>query len=80
MPLLAPLNTVAQKQNKKAKKYRRSIYISQDLPMGTLLQPEHIKIIRPSLGLAPKHWNEVIGRKLSADVQLGQPLSWDLLD
>ncbi|WP_231872561.1 pseudaminic acid synthase [Marinomonas gallaica] len=64
----------------KAKKYRRSIYIAQDLPAGTLLRPEHIKIIRPSLGLAPKHWNEVIGRTLSADVQLGQPLSWDILD
>ncbi|MEC8081430.1 MAG: pseudaminic acid synthase [Pseudomonadota bacterium] len=64
----------------KAKKYRRSIYIAQDLPAGTLVQPEHIKIIRPSLGLAPKHWNEVIGRTLNTDVQLGQPLSWDLLN
>lgn len=64
----------------KAKKYRRSIYLAQDLSAGTVLQPEHIKIIRPSLGLAPKHWNDVLGKTLSSNVQLGQPLSWDLLN
>ncbi|WP_067099942.1 pseudaminic acid synthase [Marinomonas atlantica] len=64
----------------KAKKYRRSIYLAQDLSAGTVLQPEHIKIIRPSLGLAPKHWNNVLGKTLSSNVQLGQPLSWDLLN
>ncbi|REG84843.1 pseudaminic acid synthase [Marinomonas pollencensis] len=64
----------------KAKKYRRSIYITQDLPAGTVLSDQHLKIIRPSLGLAPKHWSEVMGRTLSSDVQKGQPLFWELLD
>lgn len=64
----------------KAKKYRRSIYLTQNLAAGTVIQPEHIKIIRPSLGLAPKYWADVVGRVLSRDVKLGEPLSWDLLD
>ncbi|GAA0830656.1 MULTISPECIES: pseudaminic acid synthase [Marinomonas] len=64
----------------KAKKYRRSIYITQDLPSGTVLSDQHLKIIRPSLGLAPKHWSEVVGRTLASDVQKGQPLFWDLME
>lgn len=63
-----------------AKKYRRSIYITQDLPSGTVLSDQHLKIIRPSLGLAPKHWPDVLGRVLLFDVQKGQPLLWDLME
>lgn len=63
----------------KAKKYRRSIYLSKDVPAGTYLTPEHIQIIRPALGLAPKHWDDVLGRKLAQDVTVGQPLTWELL-
>ncbi|WP_063333221.1 pseudaminic acid synthase [Marinomonas sp. TW1] len=62
-----------------AKKYRRSIYLTKDLPAGTQLTEEHLKIIRPAFGLAPKHWSEVLGKTLSVDVQKGQPLAWDLL-
>lgn len=68
------------KSEQAAKKYRRSIYLTQDLPAGTVLSDQHLKIIRPSLGLAPKHWNDVIGRTLSMNVQRGQPLDWDLME
>ncbi|TYL47153.1 pseudaminic acid synthase [Marinomonas sp. IMCC 4694] len=62
-----------------AKKYRRSIYVATDLPAGTVLTDAHLKIIRPSLGLAPKYWPEVLGKTLSTDVQKGQPLAWDMM-
>jgi N-acetylneuraminate synthase len=62
-----------------AKKYRRSIYVATDLPAGTVLSETHLKIIRPSLGLAPKHWPEVLGKTLIADAHKGQPLAWDMM-
>lgn len=62
-----------------AKKYRRSIYVAVDLPAGTILTEEHLKIIRPSFGLAPKHWPEVLGKTLMEDAQKGQPLAWDMM-
>ncbi|BFM50864.1 pseudaminic acid synthase [Marinomonas sp. THO17] len=62
-----------------AKKYRRSIYIAENLPAGTVLSEAHLKIIRPSLGLAPKHWSQVLGKTLSQDVKKGQPLDWNLM-
>ncbi|RBO84887.1 pseudaminic acid synthase [Marinomonas aquiplantarum] len=62
-----------------AKKYRRSIYLTKDLPAGTELTEDHLKIIRPAFGLAPKHWSEVLGKTLAVNVKKGQPLAWDLL-
>ena len=62
-----------------AKKYRRSIYVAVDLPAGTVLTEDHLKIIRPSFGLAPKHWPDVVGKTLSVAVQKGQPLAWDMM-
>ncbi|AEF55812.1 pseudaminic acid synthase [Marinomonas posidonica] len=62
-----------------AKKYRRSIYLTKDLPAGTELTENHLQIIRPAFGLAPKHWPKVLGKTLSVDVKKGQPLAWDLL-
>ena len=63
-----------------AKKYRRSIYIAQDLPAGTVLGEAHLKIIRPSFGLAPKYWPEVLGKVLKVDAIKGQPLAWNMME
>lgn len=63
-----------------AKKYRRSIYVAQDLPAGTILNEAHLKIIRPSLGLAPKHWPDVLGKTLKVDAPKGQPLAWNMME
>ena len=63
-----------------SKKYRRSIYVASDLPSGTVLSEKHLQIIRPSLGLAPKHWPDVLGKKLISNVQKGQPLAWDMME
>lgn len=61
------------------KKYRRSIYISKDSKAGDVLDSANVQIIRPSLGLAPKHWSEVLGKKLKIDVQKGEALDWSML-
>ncbi|WP_350154009.1 SAF domain-containing protein [Marinovum algicola] len=36
--------------------------------------------IRPGLGLAPRHYDVLLGRKVGRDVKRGTPMSWDLLD
>ncbi|XOV79326.1 MAG: pseudaminic acid synthase [Aestuariibacter sp.] len=63
----------------KAKKYRRSIYVSRDVKHGELITTQHIKIVRPAFGLAPKHKETVIGMTATQDIKAGTPLSWQLL-
>lgn len=58
--------------------FKRSIYISEDLKAGDVLTEENIRIIRPGRGLAPKHYEEVLGKTLKVDAQKGTPVSFDL--
>lgn len=58
---------------------RRSIYIVADLKAGDVLTTENLRRIRPGLGMAPKYWDEILGRTLKQDVTKGTPMSWDLI-
>ncbi len=60
----------------KSKHYRRSIFVSQALKKGDVLSVDNLKIVRPASGLAPKHWDHVIGKVAKRDLPLGTPLSW----
>lgn len=59
--------------------YRRSLYIAQDMKAGEVLTAENLRRIRPGLGLAPKHYEQLLGRKVKMDVKKGTALSWDIL-
>lgn len=60
-----------------AKQYRRSIYVSQDIKAGDVLSKSNLKIVRPAFGLAPRHWQDVIGKVASTDLARGTALSWE---
>jgi len=60
-------------------KFRRSLYFVGELKAGQLIEPEHIRSIRPGFGLAPKHYSEVIGKKVKRQVVRGDRVSWDIL-
>jgi pseudaminic acid synthase len=62
-----------------SKKYRRSIYLSQDLLKGEILTTQNTQIIRPGFGLAPKFHEQILGQKINKNSCKGTALSWDLL-
>ena len=59
--------------------FRRSIYISSDLSKGTILGKNNLRIVRPGLGLHPKYYDIVLGRKINKDVKKGTALTWDII-
>lgn len=63
-----------------SKVFRRSIYFVRDLPVGSVLGPRDIRRIRPGLGLAPKHFEELLGKRLKVAVRRGMATGWDLFD
>ncbi len=68
------------KNEQASKKYRRSIYCSKDAKCGDVLTEYNIKIVRPGFGLAPKYFEQLLGKKLNQSITRGMPLSWDLVD
>jgi len=60
--------------------FRRSLYAVKDIAAGEELTPENVRSIRPGYGLAPKHYDAVLGRRAKVDIPRGTPLAWDLLE
>lgn len=57
-------------------KFRRSLFVVEDIRKGEVFTENHIRSIRPGHGLAPKHWDAVIGRTAKMSVKRGTPLQW----
>ncbi|MGV7214029.1 pseudaminic acid synthase [Bradyrhizobium sp. UFLA05-112] len=59
--------------------FRRSLYVAEDLAAGDVLTESNLRIVRPGLGLSPKYFETLIGKRVGRDVRRGTPMSWDLL-
>lgn len=58
----------------------RSLFVSKDVKAGDIISDDNIKSVRPNAGLHTKYYGEVIGKKWAADVKMGEPLSWDMIE
>lgn len=77
---LGIVQTEVQAIEEKSLLFKRSIYASQDIAAGEKLNESNLKIIRPALGLAPKHWEQVQGKKAKTAILKGQPISWEIIE
>ena len=59
--------------------FRRSLYIAEAMQAGDILTRGNLRSVRPGFGLAPKHFEAVLGLPVARDIAAGTPLSWDLL-
>ncbi len=59
--------------------FRRSLYVVEDMKVGDTFTAKNLRAIRPGYGLAPKFYDEVIGKKVKRDVARGTALSHDLI-
>jgi len=67
-------------QEKASLKFRRSLYITENMKAGEVLTKENLRVIRPGYGLPPKYFDLLLGKRVIKNVKKGTPLSWDLLD
>jgi pseudaminic acid synthase len=56
---------------------RRSIYVSADIVAGTVLSSENVKVVRPSFGLHPRYYDQVLGKPVKRDLRCGDRLGWE---
>ena len=58
---------------------RRSLYIGKDMKAGDVLTEENLRRVRPGLGLPPKFYDKLLGRRVNRDLTKGTPVSWDIV-
>lgn len=69
------LGTVDYEVNLQNRKFARSLYVVKDIRKGEIFTPENVRSIRPSNGLHPKYYDEILGKKASRDILFGTPLN-----
>lgn len=69
-----------QEQEKKSLQFRRSLYIVEDMKKGDVITEKNMRSIRPGLGLSPKYYDAVIGKRINRDVKRGTGLIWDIIE
>jgi pseudaminic acid synthase len=57
-------------------KFRRSLYFVKDLQPGDVITAADVRSVRPGYGLAPKHLDAVIGKKVTRAVHAATPVDW----
>lgn len=62
------------------RRFGRSLFIAMDMKKGEALTSENLRSVRPGDGLHPRHYRELLGRRLRQDAVKGTPLVWSLLD
>ena len=58
---------------------RTSITANRDLKEGDILTKETLSIKRPAEGIEPKYIEQVIGKKLTKDLKIDEPIHWNYL-
>jgi N-acetylneuraminate synthase len=58
-------------------RFRRSLFVVEDVRAGDPVTADNVRSIRPAGGLAPVEIDRVLGRTFATDVPRGTPLSWN---
>jgi len=66
-------------QEAQSRVFCRSLFAVKDIRAGEVFTEENVCSIRPAHGLHPRHLKTVLGRRAAQDIELGTPLSWDLI-
>lgn len=71
----AVLGIVDYSVNEKNRRFGRSLYAAKDIRKGEVFTEENVRSVRPSLGLHPRMYETLLGRKASQDIPFGTPLT-----
>ena len=67
-------------QEADSRRFRRSLFVVEDVAAGEPLTPDNVRSIRPSGGLHTREYERVIGKRARRNIARGTPLSWDLIE
>jgi pseudaminic acid synthase len=66
-----------QPDESESRRLRRSLIITVDVQKGELISDLNVKSLRPNIGISPKFYGEVIGKRFNAAFSAGTALTFD---
>jgi pseudaminic acid synthase len=66
-----------QPDESESRRLRRSLIITVDVQKGELISDLNVKSLRPNIGISPKFYGEVIGKRFNAAFSAGTALTLD---
>ena len=61
-------------------KFRRSLFAVKDIEVGEPVTEENVRSIRPSTGMKPKYYQDILGKKAKTNIKYGEPLREDMFE
>ncbi|HUK25565.1 MAG TPA: pseudaminic acid synthase [Terriglobales bacterium] len=61
------------------RRFRRSLFVVQDVRRGEAFTAQNVRSIRPGDGLHTRHLPEILGQCAACDIARGTPLQWELV-
>jgi pseudaminic acid synthase len=62
-----------------SRRFRRSLFVVEDVKQGQIFTRDNVRSIRPANGLHTRHLQQVLGKRAARDIERGTPVSWDLI-
>jgi len=62
-----------------SRRFRRSLFVVEDVKQGEVFSSKNVRSIRPADGLHTRHLAQVLGKRAARDIERGTPMSWDLI-
>ena len=74
------VNYSLSERKKINRNFARSLYVAEDIKKGDVITNKNVRSIRPSLGLHPKYYNDIMGKKVKCDLKKGDRITWDIIN
>jgi len=77
---LGKIKTERSDSEKGNAQFRRSLYVCKPIKKGEPITRENVRSVRPGYGMAPKHLDQVIGKRAKDDIEYGTPVAWTIVE
>ena len=67
-------------KTKRSREFSRSLFVVEDIKSGEIITEKNVRSIRPGHGLHPRHYKDVVGKKVKKAIIRGTPLAWEYVE
>lgn len=61
-------------------RFRRSLFVVEDVKRGEMFTRKNVRSIRPADGLHPRYLDEILGQRAAYHIERGTPLCWTMVE